>query len=260
METVQLAPSMGVEVTAVDLRQVSDSVSLGDLERLFNEESLLLFRDQALSAEEGRRFVGQFGPLVEGIGTVSNETATGRGQLEFHSERSFQKDVPLRGLALQARRVTDVGGATLFVNCVAACRDLPDDLRAELEGVDTLHQFDPRVRLGSAYGEGSEVPEGGWHTTHPAIWQHPVTGVPILYVSPWFTRGIVGMDDGEGSALLSRVFDHLLQPIFRYRHEWHQDDFLLWDNFALLHARESYVESNPRVLSKYEFGLRESVR
>ena len=160
METVRLAPSMGVEVTDVDLRQVPDSFSLEDVERLFNEESMLLFRDQPLSPEEGRRFVGQFGPLVEGIGTVSNETATGRGELEFHSERSFQKEVPLRGLALQARRVTEEGGATLFVNCVAACRDLPDDLRAELEGVETVHQFDPRVRLGSAYGEGSEVPDG----------------------------------------------------------------------------------------------------
>lgn len=244
----------GVELSKIDLRTELDGRSSQQFERLLDTELLLVIRDQELSDEVARRFVSGFGPLVDGIGVVTTEEATGRGELEFHSERSFQRKEPLRGLSLYGKSVPESGGATLFINCVAACAALPDDLRATLATVDTIHQFDPRIRLGA--GSGGNVPEGGWRTVHPAIWQHPVTGVPVLFVSRWFTRRVIGMDSEASEQLLTRVFDHLSEQRFLYRHEWRENDFVLWDNFALAHAREPFDESKPRVLRKYEFMLR----
>ena len=103
------------------------------------------------------------------------------------------------------------------------------------------------------------MPEGGWWTVHPAVLQHPVTGVPILYMNPWFTCGVVGMDDEGGGRLLARLFTHLSNPAFLYRHEWSPHDLVLWDNLAVMHAREPYEEAMPRVLCKWEFGLRDEV-
>jgi alpha-ketoglutarate-dependent taurine dioxygenase len=196
----------------------------------------------------------RFGPLIEGIKIVTNESATGRGELQFHSERSFQREEPLRGVALYAKEVHATGGATLFINCAVACQELPADLRSELLEADTVHRFDPRIRLGEAYGS-SGVPEGGWHTIHPAVLPHPITGVPILYVSPWFTTAIAGRDDQSSRSLLSRLLEHLRDPAFLYRHEWQPGDLVLWDNLVLIHAREPYDESKRRILWKYEFGL-----
>jgi taurine dioxygenase len=257
--TIRLSPAGGVEVRDFDLRTELDEKSFTQLEGLFDEESLILFRNQGLSNDEGRQVFARFGPLIDGIGVVSNQDPTGRGELEFHSEQSFQRANPIRGLALYCRAIGVNGGATLFVNCAAAYRALPEDLRAELAHTDTVHSFDPRVRLGSDYA-GTGVPKGGWQTVHPAVLEHPVTGIPILFVSPWFTSSIVGRDPQEGEALLCALLEHLSNPAFCYRHEWRPNDLLMWDNLCMTHAREPYDESTTRVLWKYEFRLREQFR
>jgi taurine dioxygenase len=254
--TRRLSEAGGVEVEGFDLRTELDAGSFEELEGLFDTESLILLRNQSISHDDGRELFARFGPLIDGIGVVSNEEATGRGELKFHSEQSFQRANPIRGLALYCRAIGPNGGATLFVDCAAAYRALPAELKSELSHTDTVHSFDPRVRLGSDYG-GTGIPEGGWQTVHPAILEHPVTGIPILFVSPWFTTGIVGRSTEEADALLSVLVDHLANPAFSYRHEWQPNDLLMWDNLSMTHAREPYDESASRVLWKYEFKLRE---
>ena len=211
--------------------------------------------ETVLSETEQRGLVSSFGPIVSGLDSfyLSNEKASGRGELVPHSDHCFF-DHPLQGLALYAKEASETGGATLFVNAGAACQALPDDLRAELAEKEALHIYDPSERLGEGY-EGPDVPEGGYRAIHPVIWDHPVTGVPILYVNPWMTRAIVGMDADAGRALLSRVFHHLENPEFSYRHEWRRNDFVVWDNMMLLHAREDYDPSQPRVMHRLEIGL-----
>ncbi len=255
METAGLSSTFGTEIRGVDLSRRLDDPSFVELERLFDANALLLFRNQDFDYEQGYELICRFGPAVEGITVVTNEAATGRGELQFHSERSFQREQPLRGLALYAREVQATGGATLFVNCSLAYRELPEHLRDELHDADTIHWYDPQVRLGDAYG-GTGTPKGGWQTIHPAILRHPVTGTPILYVSPWFTTAIVGREHEQGNgSLLARLLEHLHDPAFLYRHEWRRGDLVLWDNFSLIHAREPHDESRTRVLWKYEFGL-----
>jgi taurine dioxygenase len=258
MDIDRLRPAVGIEVCDVDLSTELAAGILQELETLFDTESLLLFRNQDFSDDQGRRFFAHFGARVEGITVVTNEAPTGRGELQFHSERSFQKNETIRGLALYCKAIGVSNGATLFVDCAAAYRALPTDLQTLLAHTDTVHSFDPRIRLGPEYA--GSVPEGGWQAIHPAILEHPVTGVPILFVSPWFTTGIVGMDPEEGAALLSALFDHLSSPAFRYRHVWRPNDLLMWDNLSIIHAREPYDESNTRVLWKYEFRLRDHLR
>jgi taurine dioxygenase len=254
----QLSSAVGVEVRNLDLSIELDDRDFERLQGIFDRKSLVLFRDQTITDDDGRRLIARFGPLVEGIGVVSNEALTGRGELEFHSERSFQRQEPIRGLALYCKATCANGGATLFINCAAAYDALPSDLRGELADTDTIHSFDPRVRLGAEYG-GPDVPEGGWQTIHPAVLRHPVTGIPILFVSPWFTTGIHGRGQSDGATLLSAVFDHLSNPAFCYRHQWRPNDLLVWDNLSVIHAREPYDESDSRVLWKYEFRLQDDL-
>jgi taurine dioxygenase len=182
-----LRPEFGVEIRDVDLSGKLDDSTFAELEQLFNAESLLLFSNQRFAYEKGCAFVYRFGPSIEGIKVVTNEAATGRGQLQFHSERSFQREEPLRGLALYAREVPATGGATLFVNCSLAYRELPADLREELLGADTVHRFDPRIRLGNAYGSPG-TPEGGWHFDH-------LRDPAFLYRHEWRTGDLVLWDN-----------------------------------------------------------------
>ncbi len=253
-----LSDAGGVEVREFDLGREMDDRTFESLEEIFDRESLMVFRDQALSADQARRLFARFGPLVEGIAVVSNEEATGRGELQFHSERSFQREEAIRGLALYGKDVGAGGAATLFINCAAAYRRLPHSLQARLSGIDTVHSFDPRRRLGRDYA-GPDIPEGGWRTSHPAVLKHPLTGLPILFVSPWFTTAIASSVD-DADDLLDQLLEHLANPSFQYRHEWRPNDLVVWDNLAQIHAREPYSESITRVLWKYEFRFRDGIQ
>jgi taurine dioxygenase len=201
MHVQRLSRGSGIEVRSIDLSTELDDGTFAQLEQLFNSQSLIVFRDQSISRVQGRHFFARFGPRVEGIETVSNQAVTGQGELQYHSERSFQRGQLIRGLALYGKEISPGGGATLFIDCGAAYRSLPEALHPQLTHANTVHSFDPRVRLGANYA-GPDVPEGGWQTIHPAILHHPITGAPILFVSPWFTSAIVGLDEERGTALL----------------------------------------------------------
>ena len=90
---------------------------------------------------------------------------------------------------------------------------------------------------------------------HPVIWQHPVTGTPVLYVNPSMTDHIVGIDPEASRRLLTRLLDHLADPSINYRHRWRPGDFIVWDNIALMHARTAYDPAEPRLLYRLQLAL-----
>ena len=205
MHLKRLSPAVGVEVAGLDVGGELDGAVLRELEETLDRESLILLRGQRLSQEQGRQLFDHFGPRIPGVSVVTNDAPTGRGELEFHSEQSFQRKDPIRGLALYGKTISAGGGATLFINCAAAFQSLAQHLQDRLMHTDTVHSFDPRVRLKTGY-DGPEIPDGGWRTVHPAVLRHPVTGASILFVSPWFTTAVMGCDDQQGAALLSGLF------------------------------------------------------
>ena len=75
---------------------------------------------------------------------------------------------------------------------------------------------------------------------HPIVRTHDDTGRKALFVNPGFTFAVEGMTEAEGTALLQELFDHMLQPEFRYTHVWQPHDFLCWDNRATMHHATLY--------------------
>ena len=64
---------------------------------------------------------------------------------------------------------------------------------------------------------------------------HPVTGETALYCPCATSRGIEGMGDDEARALLTELTDHALSREYRYDHQHHLGDLVIWDNAATLH-------------------------
>src|SRR5262249_29838276 len=93
--------------------------------------------------------------------------------------------------------------------------------------------------------------------THPVLWSHPVTGTPLLYVNPWMTQEIVGLDTATGTRTLTGLLEHLEHPAIRHTHRWRRHDFIVWDNLALLHGRTNYDPTERRVLARVQLGLPE---
>ena len=59
-------------------------------------------------------------------------------------------------------------------------------------------------------------------------------------------EGVVGMPDAEGRALLDELITHATQDTFVYRHQWAQDDVIMWDNRCTMHAVMPYDSASTR--------------
>jgi taurine dioxygenase len=254
---------LGAEISDVDLSGPLPGDVASTLRQLFLERSLLLFRDQDLTGADQSRFVTSLGPLStallpsETAGSsdaffLSNEYADGRGELRPHSDHCFL-DQPLWGISLYAHASPARGGQTVFVSAVAACRNIPDELRLRVEGRNAVHTYLARERLGEGLRDPS-VPDA-LSAQHPVIWPHPVTGVPVLYVNPWMTQEIVGLDPDESKNVLAELLSSLSDPSITYAHSWRPGDFLVWDNVALLHARTEYDPVETRLLERLQLSL-----
>ena len=264
MEVNELSPAVGVEIKGVDLRQPLPADTAASLGRLFAERWLLLFRDQELSEADQLRFVASLGPVSDAlpppaldnsIGTgyyLSSEYADGQGELRLHSDHCF-RDEPLRGISLYAEAVPARGGETIFASAVAAARRLPAGLARSLNGRVAVHTYAARERLGDAMRDPN-LPDS-LTAEHPVLWDHPVTGSPVLYVNPWMTTKVLGAGQSESRALLDVLLSYVSDSTVQYRHEWRRGDFVVWDNIALLHARTTYDPAEARLLFRLQIGL-----
>jgi taurine dioxygenase len=264
MKVEALSHALGVAIKGVDLRQPLPADTATLLARLFAEHSLLLFRDQELSERDQLRFVATLGPVSDAlpppaldnsIGTgyyLSSQYPDGQGELRLHSDHCFREQ-PLRGISLYAEAVPSRGGETIFASAVAAARNLRPDLARSLAGRVAVHTYVARERLGDAMRDPN-LPDR-LVAEHPVLWEHPVTGAPVLYVNPWMTTEILGIGQSKSRSLLDVLLSYVSDPAISCRHVWRRGDFIVWDNIALLHARTTYDPAESRLLFRIQLGL-----
>ena len=86
----------------------------------------------------------------------------------------------------------------------------------------------------------------------------------MLHVSPWFAHRIVGHDDAGGRALLEEVIAHCTDPALAYFHHWEADDYVIWDNWRMMHCATGVPVGERRHLQRvgiagdYGFGRMEA--
>ena len=73
----------------------------------------------------------------------------------------------------------------------------------------------------------------------PVVRTHPETGRPSLFLSPRFTLGIDGATQARSDALLHEIFALIEAPRFHYRHQWRENELMIWDNKCLNHRVRS---------------------
>ena len=119
--------------------------------------------------------------------------------------------------------VPSQGGNTLFANGYAAYDALPQ----RLEGV--IGAFTDGGRRGKARLLNPE--DQDWKPVfHPIIRTHPETGRRSLYFDPGKICYLVGIDDGEGDALIGELKERMIAPDGEHHHVWRKGDVVIWDN------------------------------
>lgn len=153
--------------------------------------------------------------------------------IAWHADLTYV-DRPSRGALLRAVDVPPVGGDTLWIDMAHVYSLLPVALRRRIDGLEVIHSLeDPRVAAhddmtGAATTEFPPV-------VHPLVHRHPVSGDPVLNISPAFVRGIVGMSDDQSAGLLDELAEFATRDEFIYRHRWTIGDVVMWDNWRTMH-------------------------
>jgi taurine dioxygenase len=263
IEIVSLSAAIGAEIRGIDASETVDDASFRAIRAAWLERLVLLFRNQHLDDAALVRFTSRFGeleqaPLFHGrrfvedhpeVMIISNVKADGRevgslGNAEafWHTDLNFVEEPPA-GSFLHAHEVPDVGGDTGFANMYAAYEALPADVAARIAGRRIQHD----ARFNSAgYLREVRVPD----TLHPIVRTHPETGRKALYLGRRANARIADMPAEESEALLDALWRHATADAFTWHHRWHAGDVLIWDNRCTLHRRDSFDDSQRRIMHR----------
>ncbi|TAK81229.1 MAG: TauD/TfdA family dioxygenase [Betaproteobacteria bacterium] len=280
----RLGRTFFAEVVGLDLAKPLDEATFARVKQAHLEHGVLVFRDQRITPAQHIEFSARFGPLqihpmsqfnLDGapeILLVSNDThPDGRpvgiadAGRYWHTDMSYMKE-PALGSLLYARAVPAEGGDTLFCDMTAACRDLPDDMRAKLTRLKAVHHFASRWSRESAkYGvrppQTKEEQDRNPPVEHPMIRTHPETGEPAIYAGGFAVR-VQGVPEQESAEILDWVEKWVAQPKYVYRHRWRLHDLVFWDNRRVMHQATEYPVDQRRhmhrttVKGNAPFGIR----
>lgn len=277
MHIKPLKPSFGAEILDIDLSADIDDAIFREIEKTFNEHSVVLFRDQQITDEQHVQFSRRFGeleihvlrefvkPAKPELFVLSNVVENGKSigikdaGNYWHTDLSYTR-APSRGSIMYALEVPhDEGGRPLgdtqFASTAAAYSMLSEDMKTRVGSLKAIHRFwDRYLRERKIAGSDVVISDERRAQTpdvvHPIVRTHPFTGRKCLYVNEGFTIGIEGMPDNESRALLEELFAHCTREELVYRHEWRRGDLVMWDNCATLHRATVDYGSRPRLMQR----------
>jgi len=254
MDVVPL--QVGVEINGLMLSRPIAPGDAAELRRLLAERQMLVFRSQAITPEDQIRVLEVFGNVLDEKGDglrhqyVSGEkTSVKPGRLLFHSDNHFTQ-APLELLSLYGEEVGKGATPTLFVDNVAGYERLAPDCRERLESLEIINRS--FFFLGLSDQPARELPEeleGGPIARHPAIWRHPQTGKPFVYLTELHAYRLDGLAVEQSTALLDQVFGTLYDPATIHEHQWADGDLVIWNNRTVQHARGALDETEEAALS-----------
>ncbi len=271
-----LTPVFGAEVRGLDLRLPQPMARLDALYDAFLAHGLLVLPGQALTIPQQLAFAQTFGDLwllpqkpVAGqktarridslaIDDVSNLDSQGAvagaasekvlfqlGNQLWHSDLSF-RPVPAHASMLHALEIAQEGGETQFADLHAPYEALPDARKAALEGLIAEHSLShSRVRGGYAGLDADQLRRDIPPSPQPVVRIHPETGRRALYVGAHASH-VIGMDSGEGAALIDDLLALATEARFIYTHRWAVHDLVIWDNRRTLHRGRPYDADGER--------------
>ena len=254
MKIHRLGAPLGAIVEDLDIRTI-DAATWPQINRLFCEHKVLVFRGQRLTPVEQMTFARQWGPLVRhpyaglkeypDIIELKNPGKARDINQHWHSDMTYNPTPPKLTM-LYAHAAPDIGGDTAFANQELAYEALSAGLRATVDGLRAVHTA---AGLAAVYGED---PKNAPRAEHPVVRTHDETGRRGLYVCRAFTQHFVGWRREESAALLEYLFQHSARPEFQARHVWQAGDVAMWDNRSLLHFAVHDHGDAPRVIHRLQ--------
>jgi len=276
---------LGAEISGIDLSQPLDDNTFAQVASAFFDNEVVFFRNQTLTPEQQIAFTRRFGVLEahvrkesrlanhDEIFVLSNKVdANGKaiGAQDagryWHSDLSYKREPSLLS-ALYAVEVPIKDGvalgSTYFASSTAAYNALPDNIRQRLDKMRNVHSYreyrlknyaaqqDDERRGIRTVQEHAPTPEqlaSVPDTEMDVVRVHPVTHRKGLFINEGHTAWLTGMSRAESDAELAKLYAHITQTEFVYRHDWRVGDLLMWDNIAVQHKATFDYDPLPRLM------------
>ena len=254
---------LGATIRGVDLAQPLSDTDFGRILLALGQHGVLRFPDQRLDIGDVKRFSELFGevqgnpiravdatkPYPE-VGILSNIKQNGAyigspdaGQ-EWHTDMSYRETIGfvnvLYGIRIPRRDGQPLGG-TEFANMHAAYDALSPDIKTRLDGMTATHDFEKfweHMRRDKASGRPPMTDEQRKRrppVVHKLFLTHPITGRKVLYCNEGYAVRINELPRPESDEMLTFLFRHQLDMRFRYKHDWNENDLLIWDHLGTIH-------------------------
>jgi taurine dioxygenase len=254
---------IGAEIEGFDLATPLTEPLRAELNRALLEWKVLFFRDQDITSTQQSDFAKHWGPLETNpfIPTGDSEQVTrfarsaGMPAFEniWHTDVTFRPS-PALGSVLRLVEVPPLGGDTMWADMAAAYDNLPEDVRARIDGLTAMHDYIPGFTRFSDHELLERWQEEFPPVEHPVVRTHPETGRKTLFVNQAFTTHIVGLDRAESDRLLHYLFTQAQVPEFQVRFQWRRNSVAFWDNRATQHYAVNDYDPHPRVAERVAGG------
>lgn len=252
----RITPKFGTELRGVQLSQLDDK-GKNDLALLVAQRGVVVFRDQDFATrgpEFAKEFGSYFGPLhvhptlgtpegypelhvtFRGASKLELEKAfaTRNNNIGWHSDVSYELNPP-QITFFTVLQGPELGGDTIFADCVEAYRRLSPAMQRMLEGLHVLHTLADQAHANK--NAGGITRREAVSNIHPLVRTHPVTGDKFLFLNREFGRRIIELKQEELDNLLEFLFRHVESAHdLQLRANWEPNTVVLWDNRRTVHS------------------------
>lgn len=250
LEITAMEPSLGAEVSGVDLRRPLEDPVRAAIRAALLEHLVLVFRGQHLTPEEHVAFARQFGelhytavPTAHGgppeVNVLDMSAPKGNGSDRWHTDSLFLPN-PTDATFLNAVMMPSSGGDTCFANMYDAYANLSEPMKRYLEGLQAVNDVSTTLRLAVEKGNSdfdvAEMQRRLPPVVHPVVRTHPETGRKILFVDSATTAYIVGLSRKESDMILNHLFAQAHDTMIQCRVRWQPGDLVFYDNRCTQHV------------------------
>ena len=258
MQIEQLSCNIGAELSGVRLKDtIYDDGLFSEIRTQLLKNRVLFFRDQDLTRAEHIAFAQRFGQLEDhpAVGShpdypglvqiyKSPDSPVDRYENAWHSDASW-REIPPMGCVLRCVEAPQVGGDTMWTNMILAYENLPEEIKAKIDGLRARHSieasFGAAMPIEKRLALKAQFPDA----EHPVVRTHPETGEKILYVNAFTThftnyhtkeRVRFGQDANPGATdLLRYLISQASIPEYQVRWRWKPNSIAIWDNRSTQH-------------------------
>ena len=247
MRCSPITPSLGAEVSDVDLQTPISTSTASQLRQALNKNHVLVFRNQHLNREDHKAVARCFGELhihpsrrhlaqdqdTEFFLIDIKPNAQQSNGETWHADITCEEVPPRASLLYLTNLPANGGGDTLFTNMHDAFNELSPELQGILRSKRAFHDGEQDLRqYGIKLKQGHTYPAND----HPVIIRHPDTGQPTLYVNQSFTSHLLDTPSWESSMLLDGLFDRIRSNVrHQCRIKWTPHTLVIWDNYSVQH-------------------------